>query len=116
MCQEQALCMISDCLITDYSSIMADFMLMKKPIFLYVPDLEAYSNQNTGRGLRDMFYHLPFSLNRNQAEVEKTIHDFDQDVFERKTIAFMNTYYKSFSDGHSSEKVVDYLMRAILVQ
>lgn len=59
---QQELCMISDCLVTDYSSIMGDFLLMGKPVFLYVPDLERYSSRTEGRGLSEMYYHLPFSL------------------------------------------------------
>ena len=47
---QQELCMISDCLITDYSSIFADFLLMRKPVFLFATDLEKYADRSAGRG------------------------------------------------------------------
>lgn len=109
----QELCFISDCLITDYSSIMSDFMLMKKPVFLYVPDLEKYSDKSTGRGLRDIFYKLPFHFCKTQYELEAEINTFNFDEYLVKLQEFMNEYYESFDDGHASEKVVNYLKSVI---
>jgi len=43
----QDLLVISDCLITDYSSIAADFSLMKRPILYFCYDYEKYE-QNVG--------------------------------------------------------------------
>jgi CDP-glycerol glycerophosphotransferase len=106
---QQELCMISDCLITDYSSIMADFMLMSKPVFLYVPDLEKYSDRTTGRGLRDLYFRLPFSLSRNQEELEARILEFNSKEYVEKLDAFMKVYYNTFDDGHASERVVNHL-------
>ena len=106
---QQELNMISDVLITDYSSIMGDFILMKKPVFLYVPDLEKYSSLNNGRGLREMFYKLPFSLSSNQEELETCITIFDEAKYNGELGTFMKDYYCTFGDGHSSEHIVDYL-------
>ncbi|MGM9614976.1 MAG: CDP-glycerol glycerophosphotransferase family protein [Oscillospiraceae bacterium] len=41
----QELLLISDVLITDYSSSIWDFSLMKKPAFLYTPDLADYQHE-----------------------------------------------------------------------
>ena len=109
----QELCFISDCLITDYSSIMSDFMLMKKPVYLYVPDLEKYSDKSTGRGLRDIFYKLPFHFCKTQDELEAEINTLNSDEYLVKLQEFMNKYYESFDDGHASEKVVNYLKSVI---
>ena len=40
----QELLLISDYLITDYSSTMWDFALQEKPGFMYTPDLDVYIN------------------------------------------------------------------------
>lgn len=105
----QELCMISDCLITDYSSIMGDFLLMKKPVFLYVPDLAKYSDKSAGRGLRELYYHLPFPLSRNQSELESNITGFEKTEYVDRVNGFMLEYYNTFDDGHASERVVNHL-------
>ena len=110
---QQELCMIADCLITDYSSIMGDFILMKKPVFLFVPDLERYSNSATGRGLREMFFKLPFSLNLNQYSLEEQIMEFNDLVYNREVDSFLQVYYHPIDDGHASERVVDYLRQVV---
>ncbi len=105
----QELCMISDCLITDYSSIMADFMLMKRPVFLYAPDLEEYADRTKGRGLRELYYHLPFPLSHNQKELERDIRQFNKEEYAVALDSFMREYYCTYDDGHASERVVNYL-------
>ena len=100
--------MIADCLITDYSSIMGDFFIMGKPVFLYVPDWEHY---NTAcRGLRDMFFELPLPHLLTQDELETQMAHFDQETYGRNVASFMDKYYRPFGDGHASEKIVDYLL------
>ncbi len=106
---QQELCMISDCLITDYSSIMGDFLLMKKPVFLYVPDLARYASRNSGRGLRDIYYDLPLPSSHDQNELEQQMKAFDLESYQCNVDSFMQTRYLPFDDGHASERVVDLL-------
>ena len=108
---QQELCMISDYLVTDYSSIIGDFLLMRKPVFLYVPDLERYASRSAGRGLRDMYYHLPLSCSRTQRKLEEQMTHFDSELYNREVDSFMKEYYHSFDDGHASERIVDFLTR-----
>ena len=44
----QELLCAADCLITDYSSCIWDYALMGRPCFLFVPDLEEYTNKEQG--------------------------------------------------------------------
>lgn len=110
---QQELCVISDYLITDYSSIMGDFLLMRKPVFLYVPDLERYSDKALDRGLREMYYHLPFSSSQNQEDLEAQVAIFDYEDYIIKAESFMSIYYNTFDDGRASERVVEYLKNAV---
>lgn len=106
---QQELCLISDYLITDYSSIFADYLLMRKPVFLFATDLEKYADRQAGRGLRDLYYHLPFSLSRTQDELESHILEFNGLDYLERVEMFMRKFYESFDDGHASERVVNYL-------
>lgn len=45
---EQKLLLISDILIADYSSIMVDYTILKKPIILFAYDLDDYLNKERG--------------------------------------------------------------------
>lgn len=110
----QELCMISDCLITDYSSIMSDFMLTNKPVFLYASDYEKYSSQTTGRGLRDIFYKLPFSICRCQEELENEIVRFNKEAYLANLKIFMKDYYNTFDNGQASEKIVNYIKTKVI--
>ena len=51
----QELLVASDILITDYSSTMFEFALLKKPCFLYTPDAKSYD-----RGFYFPIEDLPF--------------------------------------------------------
>ena len=110
---QQELSMVSDCLITDYSSIMGDFFLMRKPVFLYVPDQERYASRSTGRGLRDLFYQLPLAHCKTQHELEEEITLFDCDNYGGEVDSFMKEYYRPFDDGHASERIVDCLKQVM---
>ena len=69
----QELYLAADVLLTDYSSVMFDFMATGKPCFLYVNDLEAY------RGDRNFYFDmkkLPYPLAENSEELVKAISEF----------------------------------------
>ena len=75
----QELLLISDILISDYSTTSLDFSLLKKEVYLYIPDLIYYKKD---RGLNDIYDDLPFPKSEtveelaNQIEENKRI-DYD---------------------------------------
>lgn len=106
----QELLMIADCLITDYSGLMFDFMLTDRPCYLYTPDLEKYIADD--RKLYFKIEELPFPLCRNNksllSEIEASINsDF--------SIKYASFYSKvgSCEDGNASKRVVEYLNEKI---
>ena len=106
----QELFLMADLLITDYSSVMMDFGLMKKPVFLFVPDLEVYKR---ARGVRGFFEDLPFPRCRSNEELENAILSFDELSYQKALKCFTETYYRNFSDGHASERVVERIKQVI---
>lgn len=102
----QELMLISDILITDYSSVMFSFLLTKKPCFLYTPDLQEYKSND-----RDLYFDidkLPFIKSENNEEIIKNINLFDKDKY-LKEIDKMIDYIGSFDDGNASKYIAERL-------
>ncbi len=105
----QELFLISDVVITDYSSTMFDFALTRKPVFLFATDVDEYIQM---RGLKDMFFKTPFPLCRNNDELEQVIGDFNDIEYQKKLDKF-NAVYKPLDDGHASERIINKINQAI---
>ena len=101
----QELLVFSDLLITDFSSTMMDFGIMKKPVFLFITDLDEYIEKC--RGIRPLFYKLPFELSRSNEELCRSIMQYDADTYQCRLKDFMDTYFQSYDDGHASKYVVE---------
>lgn len=71
----EVLCQI-DCLITDYSSLMFDFAVTKKPIILYCTDLMQYERE---RGFYFDIHKLPFPIVDTVENVKECIESFRKD-------------------------------------
>lgn len=97
----QRLFLLTDLLITDYSSIMIDFMLMHKPVLLFATDEQEYVAQ---RGIRPEYYKLPFPHCKNNVELGECLKDLD--LANPYSDDFMK-WYGSKDDGHAAKRVVD---------
>ena len=72
----QELLCVSDMLITDYSSSMFDYAMLRRPCLLYATDVEQYD-----RGYYYDFKDLPFPLARNGEQLRELIANFDEDIY-----------------------------------
>lgn len=78
---------IADVLISDYSSTSFDFLLTKKPIFLYIPDFVAYSSKyKLIRNLDD----LPFSTAYMFSDLISNIFSFDEKAYCKRVESFID--------------------------
>ena len=102
----QELLYASAVLLTDYSSCMWDMSLMKKPIFLYTPDLDDYLSE---KGFYCDFLNLPFPIARDQATLEKLVSEFDQVSYVKKVGAYLSEM-GSYESPDSAKKVCDWLV------
>ena len=107
----QELFLFSDVLITDYSSTMIDFAIMKKPVFLLTLDYDHYTNKC--REIRPIFHKLPFKRCNTNKELLKSIESFDNITYLNNVTSFMNQYYNSFDDGHATKRVVEWIKENI---
>ena len=98
----QELLSISDVLISDYSSLMFDFGLTKRPCFLYVPDLDEYIEND--RGLYFAINELPFISVKNNDELASEIANFDSDKYDKDLKSF-SSKIGSFEIGKCSEEL-----------
>lgn len=99
----QGLMAVSDILITDYSSCIFDFMLSRKPAFIYASDIKKYNNE---RGFYYPLESTPFPIIKNNEELKKTILDFDDKIYLEKTQKFLEEK-GCIDDGHAAERTVD---------
>lgn len=68
---------IADVLVSDFSSIFYDFLVTKRPIVFYIPDLEEYK---ASRGLYHSVDTLPGPVCQSLEELEKVFADVDAAV------------------------------------
>ena len=99
--------LISDVLITDYSSVFFDYANLRRPIIFYMYDLEKYRDVLRGFYI-DIEEELPGPLLLTSEAVLDTIKNIEE--MEQKYIDKYNLFYHkycSWEDGSSSEKVVN---------
>ena len=97
--------LISDILITDYSSVFFDYANLKRPILFYTYDLEKYRDMMRGFYL-DIEKDVPGPLLFSDEEVVDAIKNIDtiSDEYKNKYEEFYEKFC-SLEDGHASEKV-----------
>lgn len=99
--------LVSDILITDYSSVFFDYANLKRPILFYTYDIEKYKGQLRGFYI-DMETELPGPLLMTNDQVADAIENIDK-VSEKYEERYQEFYDKfcSWDDGRASEKVVN---------
>lgn len=95
--------------ITDYSSWIFDYVLLKKPGFIYAPDLNHYDVQ---RGFYYSLESTPFPMGLNNEELKRKIEEFDQEQFLEDVEAFLEDK-GCVEDGHASERIVQKMKEII---
>lgn len=100
--------LVSDLLITDYSSVMFDYSLLHRPMFFYTYDLDNYKNQLRGFYF-DLTKEAPGPIVGETEDLIHSIEDYCAKEYEQATKDFDQTYHP-FDDGHAAEKIVDLLV------
>ena len=96
----------ADALVTDYSSVMFDYAILRRPIALFVPDYESYANDI--RGFYIDLKEIPGPHCMETKELVDVLKDLDG-YWERYGSAY-DVYVERFcpkDDGHAAERVID---------
>ncbi|WP_338029561.1 CDP-glycerol glycerophosphotransferase family protein [Gracilibacillus alcaliphilus] len=100
---------VSDLLITDYSSVFFDFANLRRPILFFTYDIDKYKDMLRGFYI-DMENDLPGPLLYTSEEVLDSIKRIAQ--IEREFLTKYNEFYDTFcafDDGRASERAVQQL-------
>ena len=95
----------ADILIADYSSLVYEYLLLKKPLVLFAPDLEEYRIK---RGFYMDPEELPGRIVLREEELAQAVKEAVCD--EAKTQAFLDKWMGA-CDGHATERIVDEILR-----
>lgn len=96
---------VTDVLITDYSSVLFDYLIYKKAAVLFAPDLKTYEDK---RGFYLDYRTMPFQLVEEPEMLVQAVegaicwqkqHEKEQEAFTRK--------YVGACDGHATERILN---------
>ena len=102
----QELLCISDMLITDYSSSMFDYTILRRPCLLYATDVEMYD-----RGFYfDLDNDLPYPLARTEQELIDIIDTFSQEEYEKGIDKFFSERVGSIENGNACKALTEWML------
>jgi len=105
----QELYLISDILVTDYSSVIFDYALLKRPIVIYAYDYEKYRNDLRGFYF-NIFKEFPGPVVKNNPDLVDSIKNYDFSAYSEKYNEFLNKF-TSFDKGNASSKIVNLILK-----
>ena len=99
--------LITDVLITDYSSVFFDFANLRRPMLFYMYDLERYEEELRGFYI-DIYNEVPGPILRTTDEVIDALGDLDNinEQYRKRYEDFCEKYC-SLEDGDATKRVVE---------
>ena len=94
---------VCDVLITDYSSILFDYMIYQKPLVLYAPDETKYNHE---RGMYIAYREIPGQLVHRKEQLAEAV---QHPVYDREKAQRFFEAYMSACDGHATERILQEL-------
>ncbi len=98
------LLLVSDLLITDYSSSAGDYALLHRPIVLFQSDYDEYVKKD--RGFYFNMEDSPYRIAKNQEELEQILMDMTPDEAVKNCDDILN-FYGTNETGKSSEVIAN---------
>ena len=104
LCSEEIM-LIADVLITDYSSIVFDYLFLKRPVILFAPDHEEFGRL---RGFYTPYEELPGRIVTEADKLSRAIEEEWESYDEARTRAYLDKYLEA-CDGNATARIVEYL-------
>ncbi len=95
---------VTDILITDYSSVIYEYALFKKPILIFAPDLDEYSAQ---RGFYLDIEDMPAEIVRDSESLNLQAVKAAEESFNKKAAEEFLNKYMTACDGNATDRVMD---------
>lgn len=99
---------VTDLLITDYSSILFDYLIFQKPLVRFVPDYEEYCKK---RGFYIDYESLPGAMVKSEEDLYAAVIK-EAEEYDKKALQETFEKYMSTCDGHATERIVNWLKEA----
>ena len=97
---------VADAMISDYSSCIGDFLLRRKPVWLYQADLDEFVEKS--RALYINLDETPYWRAKSPEALDALIRATTPESAEANCQALLD-YYKTREFGHSAEEVAKYI-------
>lgn len=99
---------VVDLLITDYSTVVSDFLIYERPFILYAPDLEEYEKK---RGFLFDYRSITKNLTQDAEHLDVMIKEVYQEWLdgEREDILRCRKQLISACDGNATKRIMEYL-------
>ena len=101
---------ISDILITDYSSVFFDYANLKRPMIFYMYDLEYYRDKSNGFYF-DVEKELPGRIVKTDDELINEILRVTKDFKYDERYKKFNDTYNYLDDGNASKRVIEEVIK-----
>ncbi len=98
---------ISDILITDYSSVFFDYAVLNRPIYFYMYDLEQYKGELRGFYL-DIYKELPGKIYEDE---DHLLTDICNQVYDYSFLKSFNQRFNNQQTGDCAKKVIDIVFK-----
>lgn len=99
---------VSDMLITDYSSVFFDYANLKRPILYYMYDLEYYKEEL--RGFYIDLSELPGPIIEKEEELIPAIKKLADEFVYNEKYQMFNKKFNYLNDGHASERLIERIL------
>lgn len=95
----------ADAMISDYTSAMFDFSILRKPCFIYAIDKDEYD-----RGFYWSFNQLPFPFAENEMQLIENVKCFNNDEYLTKLDKFIADVWGLEEDGKACKRIYEWMV------